>query len=192
MILDDGKVNTALTKKIDSSTEAAVILVGCVPFLEKPVSVLVRLATPLVLGDMPEVDIPTRFLYFYAGPSPDVDAPSAVHKVGGGKKDEHRGLHANIGVALATAITDRTFAGALYCAKTKDEIKDALDAYTSGLKLLPRDYDADLNKIEPPTKSARVKLEEDEEIDEDRRMREQSGLVRSGRLFGGLMQVGAS
>ncbi len=58
--MDDGKVNIALTKKIDSSSEAAVILVGAVGFLEKPVSVLVRLANPLVLNDMPEVDIPTR------------------------------------------------------------------------------------------------------------------------------------
>ncbi len=59
-MLEDGRVNTALTKKISSSTEAAVILVGAVPFLDRPVSILVRLAKPMVLGDMPEVDIPTR------------------------------------------------------------------------------------------------------------------------------------
>ncbi len=56
----DGKINTALTKKLSPESEAAVILVGAVSFIEKPVSIFIRLANPLVLADMPEVDIPTR------------------------------------------------------------------------------------------------------------------------------------
>jgi len=44
-----------------------------------------------------------------------------------------------------------------------------LDEYTGGLKILPADYNTDLNKIEPPSKRAKPKLEEDEDIDEDRR-----------------------
>jgi len=66
---------------------------------------------------------------------------------------------------------------------------------------LPADYNTDLNKIEPPTHLKKPRIEEDEDIDEDRRysilninlatktvnrMREASGLVRTGRLFGGL------
>ena len=57
----------ALQKKIATNTEAAIILEGLVGFVDEPVSVLVRLAKPVVLGDLPEVDIPTRFLYLYVG-----------------------------------------------------------------------------------------------------------------------------
>ena len=58
--LDDGKVNRPFLKKLPALAEAAVVLVGAVPWLERPVSVLVSLADPIVLGDLPEVDIPTR------------------------------------------------------------------------------------------------------------------------------------
>ena len=66
--IDDGKVNVALQKKISNTTEAAIILEGSLSFIEKPVSVFMRLAKPIALGDLPEVDIPTRFLYFFFGP----------------------------------------------------------------------------------------------------------------------------
>lgn len=59
----------ALQKKISNSSEAAIILEGGLGFVEKPVSVFVRLAKPIVLGDLPEVDIPTRFIYFFIGPA---------------------------------------------------------------------------------------------------------------------------
>ncbi len=67
---EDGKVNLYLQKKLESNAEAAVILEGTVGFLTSPVSVFVRLARPVVVGDLPEVDIPTRFLYFIATPPP--------------------------------------------------------------------------------------------------------------------------
>ena len=57
---EDGKVNHPFLKKLPENAEAAVILTGSVPFLEKAVSVFIRLAQPSVLGDLPEVDIPTR------------------------------------------------------------------------------------------------------------------------------------
>jgi hypothetical protein len=67
---DGGKVNNYIQKKLDSTAEAAVILEGTVGFLDAPISVFVRLAKPAVLGDMPEVDIPTRFIYLLATPTP--------------------------------------------------------------------------------------------------------------------------
>ena len=57
----------ALQKKIASNCEAAIVLEGLVGFVEEPVSVLIRLAKPVVLADLPEVDIPTRFIYLYVG-----------------------------------------------------------------------------------------------------------------------------
>ena len=65
----DGKVNVALQKKIASNSEAVIILEGVVDFLDKPVSAFVRFTNSVTLGDLPEVDIPTRFLYLFAAPA---------------------------------------------------------------------------------------------------------------------------
>ena len=54
------QVNQPFLKKLPADAEAAVLLVGRVAFLDKPISVFIRLAAPVVLGDLPEVDIPTR------------------------------------------------------------------------------------------------------------------------------------
>ena len=47
-----------------------------------------------------------------------------------------------------------------------------MDVYTNGLKVLPSDFNTELNKIEPPSVKEKPKIsniDEDEEIDEDRR-----------------------
>ena len=68
-------MNLYLQKKLESNTEAVVILEGTVGFLEAPVSVFVRLSRPAMLGDLPEVDIPTRFVYLGATPPQDGKLP---------------------------------------------------------------------------------------------------------------------
>ena len=81
-----------------------------------------------------------------------------------------KGGYSDIGISLATAITNRRFVGALYAAEVGPEVIDALDAYTNELKVLPGDYNTDLNKIEPPANKEGKKIaDEMEEIDEDRR-----------------------
>ena len=90
----------ALQKKIADGSEAVIILEGVVAFLEQPVSVFVRLQSPLSLHDLPEVDIGTRFLFFFTGP-PIRNA--AVDE------DCSPGQFADIGISLATAFTDKEF-----------------------------------------------------------------------------------
>ena len=171
----DGKVNVALQKKISNTTEAAIILEGVFEFLEKPISVFIRLGNPVVLKDLPEVDIPTRFLYFYAGPQAK-------------EQEKNHSIYMDLGISLATALTDRGFAAAAYAAQSKSDILDALDVYTNGLRILPSDYNAELHKIEPPANVQELNIKDDlDEIDEDRRMREQMGLVRTGKFAGGLI-----
>ena len=85
----DGKVNVSLQKKIASSSEANIILEGAVPFLDKKIGIFVKMKTPLHIGDLPEVDLPTKFLFFFIGPS----------------EAENQELYENIGIALATAFT---------------------------------------------------------------------------------------
>ena len=67
--LDDGKVNRPFLKKLPMNSEAAVVLVGRTSLLTKPISIFIRLMKPVVLADLPEVDIPTRYLYFVVGAS---------------------------------------------------------------------------------------------------------------------------
>ena len=75
----------------------------------------------------------------------------------------------------------------MYKAETADDIIEALDDYAKEMKVLPRSWDVE-QLIEPqaPKASETSKDDELEEI-EDRRMREASGLIRTGKLFGGLI-----
>ena len=88
--------------------------------------------------------------------------------------------------ALPRRFTDKDFIGSMYAAQSKDDILNSLDTYVQGVRVLPRTWQAD-NVIEPPAPKAKKIGDELEEIDEDRRMREASGLVRTGRWFGGLV-----
>ena len=125
----------------------------------------------LHLNDLPEVDIPTRFFFFFTGPMGQAQVE-----------------YSNIGTSLAVAFTDKDFRLEMLNAACSEDVKLALDEYMTSLKILPKDW-PDEHKIDPPTKVAKKKVadEMEEEIDEDRRMREASGLVRSKRLFGGLL-----
>ena len=66
-------------KKIPIGAEASNALVGEVDFLKKPIIAFVRLENSLVLGDLTEVPIPTRFIFIMLGaPS----TPGRYHEVG--------------------------------------------------------------------------------------------------------------
>lgn len=60
--------NHAFLKKIPPGAEASNVLVGEVDCLDKPVSAFIRLSTPVVLGDLTEVPVPTRFIFILLGP----------------------------------------------------------------------------------------------------------------------------
>ena len=154
----DGKVNVALQKKISSSSEASIILVGETGFLKKPLAIFAKLKSPIHLADLPEVDIPTRFFFSYTGPAADVDL------------ENHEQVFSNIGVSLAVAFTDKDFVNDVHGAQNVEEVQASLDEYMSSLKILPKDWPEE-QKIDPPA-NVRKKIkdeDEDEEIDEDRR-----------------------
>ncbi len=60
--------NTSFLKKIPAGAEASNVLVGEVDCLEKPISAFIRLDQPVVLGDLTEVPVPTRFIFILLGP----------------------------------------------------------------------------------------------------------------------------
>ena len=68
-----------LLRKIPPGAEASNVLVGEVEYLEKPLIAFVRLSQAVMLGDLTEVPIPTRFLFILLGP---VGNRSRFHEVG--------------------------------------------------------------------------------------------------------------
>ena len=89
-----------MQKKIADGSEAVIILEGVVGFLDQPISIFVRLQSPLSLNDLPEVDIGTRFLFFFTGPP--IRNVSNDDECGPGQ-------FVDIGISLATAFTDKEF-----------------------------------------------------------------------------------
>lgn len=80
-------------KKIPEGAEAANILVGEVDFLDYQFSIFIRLSKSVVLGDLTEVPVPTKFIFILLGPK--------------GNLQRYR----EIGRSIATLISDevRTF-----------------------------------------------------------------------------------
>lgn len=171
------KVNSHFMKKIPKGAEASNILVGEVDFLEKPLSAFIRLQEATILGDLTEVPVPTRFMFVLLGPF-------------GGIQRYHE-----IGRAVATVMSDEVFHDVAYKAKKRDHLLAGLDEFLDAVTVLPPgEWDPSI-RIEPPQKvpsqeSRKHPNEKSEEVDEEEeeaKIREGSGLTRTGRLFGGLI-----
>ena len=63
------QMNTHFMKKIPKGAEASNILVGELNVLDKPLSAFIRLSEAVVLGDLTEVPVPTRFIFILLGPA---------------------------------------------------------------------------------------------------------------------------
>ena len=66
-------------KKLPPGSEASNVLVGEVDFLSHTIIAFVRLADAVLLGDLTEVPIPTRFLFILLGPK---GSPNRYHEIG--------------------------------------------------------------------------------------------------------------
>ena len=60
--------NEHFLKKIPQGAEASNILVGELEFLKHPLIAFVRLQKAVLLGDLTEVPVPTRFIFVLLGP----------------------------------------------------------------------------------------------------------------------------
>ncbi|XP_033608237.1 electrogenic sodium bicarbonate cotransporter 1 isoform X3 [Cryptotermes secundus] len=172
------KGNTHFMRKIPPGAEASNILVGEVDFLEKTFSAFIRLNHATFLGDLTEVPVPTRFLFILLGPA-------------GGLANFHE-----VGRAMATLMSDEVFHDVAYKARNRNHLLSAIDEFLDAVTVLPPgEWDPTI-RIEPPAAvpsqdqrkrpPEKQKDEPDEEEDEQK-LREESGLSRSGRLFGGLI-----
>ncbi|XP_076271343.1 na[+]-driven anion exchanger 1 isoform X4 [Rhynchophorus ferrugineus] len=170
--------NLAFMRKIPAGAEASNILVGEVDFLDKSVSAFIRLNKAQVLGDLTEVPVPTRFLFLLLGSS-----------------NSTLGYH-EIGRAMATLMSDEVFHEVAYRAKNRSHLLAGVDEFLDAVTVLPPGEWDPAIRIEPPAaipsqdirKRPPEKLpEEVDEEEEEQKQREESGLARSGVLFGGLM-----
>ena len=59
-------------KKIPKGAEASNILVGELNVLDKPLAAFIRLSEAVILGDLTEVPVPTRFIFILLGPAVSV------------------------------------------------------------------------------------------------------------------------
>lgn len=71
--------NLHFMRKIPPGAEASNILVGEVDFIEKTLSVFIRLNSAVNLGDLTEVPVPTRFLFVLLAP---ISASTGYHEIG--------------------------------------------------------------------------------------------------------------
>lgn len=61
-------MNVSFLRKVPRNSEAANILIGTVDFIETPVYAFVRLARGVIIPDLLEIPLPTRFLFILIGP----------------------------------------------------------------------------------------------------------------------------
>ncbi|XP_011703361.1 PREDICTED: sodium-driven chloride bicarbonate exchanger isoform X2 [Wasmannia auropunctata] len=171
--------NTHFMRKIPAGAEASNILVGEVDFLDKTLSAFIRLSQAGIMGDLTEVPVPTRFIFVLLGPRGGIS-----------------GFH-EIGRAMATLMSDEVFHDVAYKAKNRNHLLAGIDEFLDAVTVLPPGEWDPAIRIEPPAaipsqevrkrpKEEKPKEEFDEEADEQK-LREESGLSRSGRLFGGLI-----
>ena len=126
------KVNSHFMKKIPKGAEASNILVGEVKFLEKPLSAFIRLQEAVILGDLTEVPVPTRFLFVMLGPQGNLQT------------------YHEIGRAMATVMSDEVFHDVAYKAKQRDHLLAGLDEFLDAVTVLPPgEWDPSI-RIEPP------------------------------------------
>ncbi|XP_017799361.1 PREDICTED: electroneutral sodium bicarbonate exchanger 1 isoform X2 [Habropoda laboriosa] len=171
--------NTHFMRKIPAGAEASNILVGEVDFLDKTLSAFIRLSQAGIMGDLTEVPVPTRFIFVLLGPTGGIS-----------------GFH-EIGRAMATLMSDEVFHDVAYKAKNRNHLLAGIDEFLDAVTVLPPGEWDPAIRIEPPAaipsqdvrkrpKEEKPREELDEEADEQK-LREESGLSRTGRLFGGLM-----
>lgn len=103
-----------------------------------------------------------------------------------------------IGRSMATLMSDEIFHEVAYRARKREHLLAGIDEFLDAVTVLPPgEWDPSI-RIEPPTvipsqedrkrpPEKQAKKDEPDEEEEEQKLREESGLSRTGRLFGGLV-----
>lgn len=175
------KLNMHFMKKIPKEAEAANILVGEVDFLKYPIIGFTRLLHSQLMGDLTEVPVPTKFIFFLLGPR-------------GNQNKFHE-----IGRSIATLMSDEVFHDVAYHARNREDLLAGIDEFLDQVTVLPPgEWDPSI-RIEPPqsvpSQTSRKtapsggtpsgKSEVEEVVEESHG--DDPCLQRTGRFFGGLI-----
>ncbi|CAH1785487.1 unnamed protein product [Owenia fusiformis] len=162
-------------RKIPEGAEGASVMVGGIDGLDKTVTALVRLKSGVDLMELMEVELPTRFIFVMFGP-----------------KHENTAIK-QVGRCMGTIFSHKDFQKVVYSAKDKKEILASVDAFMQDSTVLPAsEWDHNIH-IQPPTttdtqgKTWSSVLKEPEEGEEEIEDHADPTLVRTGRIFGGLV-----
>ncbi|XP_023191927.1 anion exchange protein 2-like isoform X1 [Xiphophorus maculatus] len=173
--------------KLMERAEAAVVLVGSVGFLDRPVLAFVRLQEAVLLDSVLEVSVPVRFLFLLLGP------PTA-------SLEYHQ-----IGRSVSTLMSDQSFHEAAYRAESQQDLLTAVDRFLQRSVLLPPP-DASREELLISAPRCQGETLQNGEREQSSKLQEKQSslqqdkdslvpfksaeapLRRSGRLFGGLIQ----
>ncbi|KAK6166316.1 hypothetical protein SNE40_023043 [Patella caerulea] len=167
------KLNQQFMRKIPEGSEAANIWIGELDGLKYQVTALIRLSESRTIGDLTEVPLPTRYIFFLLGP------PGSQTK------------NYEIGRSMSTIMVDEVFREVVYKAKTRHDILAGVDEFLDQVTALPPgEWDPKI-RIEPPQsvpsqETRKIKPAEFIEVEEEESHCDPT-LVRSGRIFGGLI-----
>ncbi|XP_071822946.1 electroneutral sodium bicarbonate exchanger 1-like isoform X2 [Apostichopus japonicus] len=175
------KARTSFMRKIPQNAEASNVLVGEVDFLPRPIIAFVRLLHSVLLGDLTEVPIPTRFLFIMLGPPTEQSA-----------------RYHEIGRCIATLMSDKVFHDVAYKAKSVEDLLAGIDEFMDQVTVLPPGvWDPNIRieppKTSPPPQTKRLEGLADHMGNGDIPVNgtdepDHQGLERTGRLFGGLIK----
>ncbi|THD24668.1 Anion exchange protein [Fasciola hepatica] len=127
-----GKFDLHFLKKIPPGSETSNILVGETSFLPAPITVFIRLKESVLLGDLTEVPVPTRFLFIHLGVT--------------GNALKYR----EIGRSMGVLMSDEVFHDVAYKAKSRIDLLAGLDEFLSAATVLPPgEWDPSI-RIDPP------------------------------------------
>ncbi|KAF9410287.1 hypothetical protein HW555_010594 [Spodoptera exigua] len=187
----------SILKRIPGDAEATTVLVGAVGFLEQPTIAFVRLAQGILMPSITEVPVPVRFMFILLGPS-------------GADLDYHE-----VGRSISTLMSNPAFHSIAYKADDRRELLSAINEFLDdSIVLPPGDWErqALLPFEELRAKSEMIRRRKRDALERKRAAGEaptpldekkallaaETGglptkepddpLVRTGRLFGGVLR----
>ncbi|XP_063698255.1 electroneutral sodium bicarbonate exchanger 1-like [Culicoides brevitarsis] len=165
--------NRRFESKLPEGMEACAILSGEIKGLVKPICVFIRLKNAIIMNELVEVAIPTRFVFIYLT-NHDGDTSSN-----------------DIGRAFGALITDSDFLRFCYEETNLYRMNVEIDLYLRKCFILPPVWNPKTRISPSAIEEGANFLEEDTvelQNEENYQFREDSGLVRTGECFGGLIR----
>ena len=187
------KVNAAYRRYVPKGALAASVLVGEVPALKSQLTVFVRLARPLYIGDLTEVDAPIKFVCIILGP-PHTNRPLHDTSAASSTAQESPSL-VTLGRVFGSLLSNPAFSRVALRADNREGLLAAFDSVVDHSTLLPAEtWDPEV-RLAPITYPAASRHSSAQAMNNRQTMKIlptaeaelDSSLSRTGSLFGGLI-----